>query len=99
MTTGRLSAAIAQVVRAEIAARDWTPAEFARRVDMPKTTAWRRVNGETSIDTDELDTFADVFGWTAQELIRRASETRDEGHIYVTKAAQRRKSARKGEDD
>lgn len=56
---------------------------------MPKTTAWRRVTGETAIGTDDLDAFADALDMTVIQLIQEAEDIRQKGRVYDPPAARR----------
>lgn len=57
-TTERTAAA----VRAELARRNIKAIDFARDLKWPRTTAWRRLNGQVPFKLDELVAVADYLG-------------------------------------
>ena len=64
-TTQRTAAAI----RAELARRKINGTQFAEALGWPRTTAWRRLNGSSSMTVDELVEVADYLEVPVSDLV------------------------------
>jgi transcriptional regulator with XRE-family HTH domain len=58
-------------VAAELARRGWTPAEFARRAEIPKQTIHRYLAGQREPSLGTAARLADTLGWSIDRLAGR----------------------------
>lgn len=100
MGTPDLQSAVAGEVLAEAARQRISARQLAAEAGVSHSS-WKRWFGDANrnLPLDALHAVADVLGVSASELLRRAEEQMEAGTVRQTKAAQRRKSVRKGEDD
>lgn len=61
----------AAAVRAELARRKINGTEFATALGWPRTTAWRRLNGNTAFTLDELTAVASFLEVPVADLLPR----------------------------
>ena len=67
-----LSAAVATVIRRELAAADIDIAEFVERAGKKKSTGWRQIKGQSRMSIDDVEAFAVALGWTLERLLQEA---------------------------
>lgn len=82
METPSLGQAVAQVLRAELAARRINGPTFAAMVGQSKANAWRKVEGHVKITFDDLDLYAAALGLDVDDVIARAVLTQKQGRVY-----------------
>lgn len=66
------SATVTANIRAELARRNLTAATLAEGVGMQRSTAYRRLSGETRWSVDEVDLVAQYLGVTPDSLLKVA---------------------------
>ena len=64
-----LAERVAGNLRAELGRRKLSGRDFARAMGWPRTTAARRLSGESPLSIPELEAVAAVFGMTVTELL------------------------------
>jgi transcriptional regulator with XRE-family HTH domain len=67
-----LAAAVVDEVRRRLSARGMSQRELAKGAGMPPTLLHRAMNGERSLQLDEVEAIAGVFGLTPEHLVRVA---------------------------
>lgn len=73
---------MAQVLRAELAARRINGPTFAGMVGESKANAWRKIEGYVKISFDDLDRYAAALDLSVKEVMDRAVELQRNGHVY-----------------
>jgi transcriptional regulator with XRE-family HTH domain len=75
MTTTPLTLKLAEILRAELARRDWTQLELAARSGVPQPMISKILKGKRShITIDELDALCVALGLDAAEVLTEARE-------------------------
>lgn len=72
-TLSGIRGAVATAVRVELAKRNMSASELARRAGMKQQRLARRMTGGTAFDVDDLVAIADVLGIEPGELVVRAA--------------------------
>jgi transcriptional regulator with XRE-family HTH domain len=74
-----LREAVAEEVRATLARRRMSASALARTLGKSQTYVWRRLSGETALDTDDLEAIAGVLRIPVVELL--PEDVRQGGHV------------------
>jgi transcriptional regulator with XRE-family HTH domain len=74
---------VAEEIRALMARRNISRQRVARALGVSHTTVWRRLNGDTALNLDELELIATVLGVSVHDLMPREVS----GHTVVSAGA------------
>lgn len=91
-----LATRVAFVLSEALYRRRWTQVMLAETTGLPKSNISRWLRGESDIKIDDVAVMAQALGMTLSQVFREAEALRD---ADLPKAAQHRRSARKGRDD
>ena len=69
--SGTLRGEVAEEIRALLARRRLSNIALARAIEKSHTYVWRRLNGETAFDLDDLERIAQLLGVTVADLLPR----------------------------
>jgi transcriptional regulator with XRE-family HTH domain len=75
---GELTQAVARILRAERAGRDWTGDKTARRLGVSPSVLSRTEQGKYAITLDRLHALCTVLGITPADVLRRAQDELDQ---------------------
>jgi transcriptional regulator with XRE-family HTH domain len=72
-TTASLSERVAEEIRVALTRRRMSAARLARELGVSQTYVWRRLEGQTAFDLDDLEKIAAILEVPIVELLRRAA--------------------------
>jgi len=73
-TASTLSERVAEEIRVALTRRRMSAAALARQLGVSQTYVWRRLEGQTAFDLDDLEKIAGILEVPVVELLRRAAD-------------------------
>ncbi|HEY3261292.1 MAG TPA: helix-turn-helix transcriptional regulator [Pseudonocardiaceae bacterium] len=74
-TQTALSAAVADEIRVALARKRMSAAGLARALGVSQTYVWRRLEGQTSFDLNDLEKISDIVGVPIVQLLTAATDS------------------------
>lgn len=74
-TASSLSGRVAEEIRVALTRRRMSAAALARQLGVSQTYVWRRLEGQTAFDLDDLEKIAAILEVPIVELLRRAADS------------------------